>query len=146
MGRRYGIALLLFAALSAWLVAGAHLSCIYFGPQCYSAQMAPPFVVESAQAGTMLAPLATIAASAIFIVLGCYAFSATGLMRRLPLLNVGIYSIALVCIIRGLLPIQLFVRHPEKISNTVLWVGVAWLLVGLCYLLGYRAVKKHRAD
>ncbi|MCG7534999.1 hypothetical protein [Pseudoalteromonas sp. OOF1S-7] len=143
MSRGYGIALLLLATCAAFLVAAAHLSCIYFGPQCYAVQMAPPFVVESARAGTLLAPLLTLVVSAIFIILGCYALSAARFIRRLPFLRAGIYSISAVCIVRGLLPIQLFLRYPEKISAPVLMAGIAWLVVGLCYWFGYRAVKKH---
>ncbi|MCO7187895.1 MULTISPECIES: hypothetical protein [unclassified Pseudoalteromonas] len=143
MSRRYGIVLLLLATLTAFLVAVAHMSCIYFGPQCYAAQMAPPFVVESARAGTLMAPLLTLAVSAIFILLGCYALSAARFIRRLPFLRLGIYSISAVCIVRGVLPIQLFFRYPEKISDPVLIAGIVWLLVGLCYLFGFRAVKKH---
>ena len=47
--------------------------------------MAPVSVIESAKAGTLLAPLGTIVVSAIFIVFGCYALSGATLIRRLPL-------------------------------------------------------------
>ena len=106
--------------------------------------MAPTSNIESAKAGTLLAPLGTVLVSAIFIVFGCYALSGTGLIRRLPLLSFGIYAIATACIIRGMLPIQLWVRHPNKVTDSVLIVGVVWLLVGLCYLFGYKAVNGKR--
>lgn len=143
MSRKWGIVLLTIAASIFFCTALAHLSCIYFGPQCYSAQMAPPQIVESAMAGTMLAPLGTILVSAIFIVLGLYALAGAGLFYKLPLLGVGIYTISIISVIRGLLPIQLYFRHPEKVSNPTLIVGVIWLLVGLFYYFGYRAIRKH---
>ena len=138
---RQGVILLVIAAAIAFLTALAHLSCIYFGPQCYEIQMAPPDIVESARAGTLLAPVGTILVAMIFVVLGCYALSGAKLMRELPLLKFGVYTIAVICIIRGILPLQLWLRHPEKVNAAVLLAGFIWLGVGLCYLLGYRAVK-----
>lgn len=141
MSFKKGIVLLVIGALAAISAGFAHLSCIFFGPQCYSAQMAPSIIVESAEANTLLAPVAAIGICIFFVVLGCYALSGAKLIRKLPLLSFGIYSIATVCIIRGVLPLQLWVRHPSKVSDAILVVGLAWLLVGLCYLFGYRAVN-----
>lgn len=138
---KQGVVLLVIAATIAFLTALAHLSCIYFGPQCYVIQMAPPDIVESARAGTLLAPVGTILVAMIFVVLGFYALSGAKLMRKLPLLTFGVYTIAVICIIRGILPLQLWLRHPEKVNAAVLLAGFIWLGVGLCYLMGYRAVK-----
>jgi hypothetical protein len=141
MSFKKGIVLLVIGAIAAISTGFAHLSCIFFGPQCYSAQMAPAIIVESAEANTLLAPIAAIGICLFFIVLGCYALSGAKLIRKLPLLSFGIYAIATVCIIRGILPLQLWIRHPSKVSEAILAVGIVWLLVGLCYLLGYRAVN-----
>lgn len=143
MSRKKGIVLLVVAAGIFFCTALAHLFCIYFGPQCYSAQMAPPQIVESAKAGTMLAPFGAILVSTIFTVLGLYALSGAGLFRRLPLLSFGIYTISIISVIRGLLPIQLYFRHPEKVSDPILIAGIIWLLVGVFFFFGYRAVRKH---
>ena len=144
MSFKIGVALLVFAAFTAISTGLAHLSCIFFGPQCYSAQMAPEVIVESAKANTLLAPLAAFGICVFFVILGCYALSGAKLIRKLPLLSFGIYSIAGVCIIRGILPLQLWVRHPEKVSNPILMVGIVWLIVGLCYFFGYRGVYGKR--
>lgn len=141
MGFKKGVLLLVVGAFAAIATGFAHLSCIFFGPQCYSAQMAPAIIVESAEANTFLAPFAAISICLFFVILGCYALSGAKLIRKLPLLSFGIYSIAIVCIIRGILPLQLWIRHPTKVSDAILLVGIVWLLVGLCYLFGYRAVN-----
>ncbi|KGJ95487.1 hypothetical protein [Colwellia psychrerythraea] len=142
MKPQVGVIFLVLAALIAMGTAAAHLSCIYLGPECYAAQMAPPLIVESAINGTYLAPIGTIFASGIFVVLGLYALSAAGftgiLLDKLPLVNYAIYTIATLCIIRGVLPLQLWLRHPEKISESILYVGIVWLITGLLYLVGYR--------
>ncbi len=141
MSFKKGIILLVIGAFAAISTGFAHLSCIFFGPKCFSAQMAPSVIVESAEASTLLAPVAAIGIFIFFVVLGCYALSGAKLIRKLPMLSFGIYSIATVCIIRGILPLQLWVRHPSKVSDLILIVGIVWLLVGLCYLIGYRAVN-----
>lgn len=133
-----GILFLVLAALIAIATAVAHLSCIYFGPECYSVQMAPPVVVKWAQAGSYLAPLAAVVVSSVFIVIALYALSGAGLIRRLPLLKLGLYTISAVCIVRGLLGMQLWLRHQEKIDASIFYAGIVWFMVGLLYLFGCR--------
>jgi hypothetical protein len=135
---KIGAIFLVLAALIAIATAVAHMSCIYLGPECYAAQMAPPQIVESAKNGTYLAPVGTVFASSIFIVLGLYALSGAGIFRKLPLLKFGIYTIGILCIIRGILPLQLWIRHPDKVNDIVFYTGIVWLVTGLLYLTGYR--------
>lgn len=138
MKSNLGVAFLVLGALIAIGTAVAHTSCIYFGPGCYATQMAPDFVVESAENGTYLAPVAAIFASIIFVVFGLYALSAAGIIRKLPLLKFAIYTIAIISIIRGLLPLQFWLRNPDKISDYAFYAGIVWLVAGLLYLFGYR--------
>ncbi len=144
MSKRVGVALLVLVALIAGGTALAHLSCIYFGPECYAAQMAPPVIVESAKVGGWLAPVGTVLVAGIFLVWALYGLSAAKLIPRLLWLTPVVYLIGALCVIRGLLPIQLWLRHPEKVSDPVMIVGLVWLASGLMYILGYRAVRKSR--
>jgi hypothetical protein len=144
VNQRYGIILLVLAAIIAFGTALAHFSCIFFGIECYSAQMAPQSIILSSQNGTFLAPAATVVASIIFAALGFYALSGAGLIRKLPFLTFGIYSISVVCVVRGLLPLQLWVRHPEKVNNAALLVGLLWLFTGLIYWIGYKNICKSK--
>jgi len=50
-----------------------------------------------------------------FLDFGLYALSGAGIIRRLPLLKLVMYTIATLCIIRGVLPLQLWVRYPDKV-------------------------------
>jgi hypothetical protein len=79
--------------------------------------MAPKFIVESAQNGTLIAPIIAVIVSLLFITFGLYALSGAGILRRLPLLKFDIYSIAWVSIVRGILPLQLWLRHPEAVNK-----------------------------
>lgn len=137
---RFGVLFLCLAAMIAIGTGLAHFSCVFLSPDCYRLQMAPEFVVESAQNGTWLAPVAALVVASLFVVFGFYALSGAQLIRRLPLLSFGIYAIGVTCVIRGLLPLQLWIRHPDKASEPMILVGLIWLFVGLLYLIGYRLV------
>lgn len=129
-------------ALITFSTAFAHLSCLYFGPTCYSAQMAPPIIVESAKTGTLIAPLGNLIVSGIFISWGLLALSVSGLFRDIPYARHVCALIAFLCVIRGLLPIQLWLRKPENIDAISVIVGFVWLLTGLLYAVGL-LLNKH---
>ena len=142
MNKKTGIVLLIAGSAVAIATALAHLSCLYFGPEFYAAQMAPPAIVESAQQGTWLAPVGNIFVSSLFLLMAAYALSGAGIFAKLPLLKPAMYTIAVLCIIRGVLPIQLWLRKPDRVTDEVLIVGLVWLLTGFLYLFGFRIVRK----
>ncbi|MFK8013335.1 MAG: hypothetical protein AB8B80_14945 [Marinicellaceae bacterium] len=80
MKLKIGTVFLVLAAVSFILNAIAHLSCLYFGPECYAAQLAPKELVDSAKNATYFAPTLNIIVSSVFIVLGLYAFSTARLI------------------------------------------------------------------
>ncbi|MCC2604350.1 hypothetical protein [Planctobacterium marinum] len=139
--RTLAVSLLLVVAIVAAGTAIAHMSCIYLGPQCFEAQYAPMEIVESARQGTLLAPLGTIFVSALFLAVTAYALSAAGFIRVLPLLKAAIITISSLCVIRGILPIQLKIRHPELVDLSNLLIGLTWLLCGIFLYLGYRMMN-----
>jgi hypothetical protein len=141
---KIGVILLVLAAFIAMGTAVAHLSCIFLGPECYAAQMAPPQIIESAKNGTYFAPIGTVFASALFVVLGLYALSGAGIIRKLPLLKYAVYAVATLCIIRGILPLQLWLRHPDTVNDIVFYTGIVWLVTGLLFLFGYRMCNSQR--
>ena len=136
MKNKIAKSLLILGALIATFTALAHLSCIIFGPQCYKAQLAPEFIVESAIQGTWLAPFGAILISLLFFTCAAYALSKAGIIRKIPLLNLGIYTIATIAIIRGLLTFQLKFRHPELVDLNNLSIGGVWFIAGLLFLIG----------
>lgn len=144
MKSKIGVILLVLAACIALGTAVAHMSCIFLGPECYAVQLAPAQVIASAVDGTYLAPISTICVSIIFVILALYALSGAGIIRKLPLLHYGIYAVAMLCIIRGILPLQLWLRHPDKVNDMVFYAGVLWLVTGLFFLFGYRLCSKQR--
>ncbi len=138
----YGKFFLIIIAFLAFGVVIAHMSCIYVGEQCYSAQMAPKIIIESAKAGTLIAPVATVIVSLLFAIVGLYALSSSRIIIKLPYLNAAVMTISVLCIIRGVLPLQLWLRKPELMPLDGLIVGIIWLVSGLIFFAGHRQVKK----
>lgn len=102
----------------------AHISCIYFGPQCFQSQMAPELIINSAETGSWLAPVATIVVSALFLTSAFYALSGARIIRKAPLLILGIYAISCMCIVRSISGILLAIAYPESFSKSSLVVEI----------------------
>jgi hypothetical protein len=81
----------------------------------------------------------------VFAVCGLYGLSGAGLIRRLPLLRLGLFVIGLVCTLNGVplifqLPAVLGVRPaPQPIPISFVISSLVFLTVGLGYLTGLAA-------
>ncbi len=134
--------------ISAGFLASAsaiwHLLCIFGGPSWFEFARAPQQVIESAQQGTMLAPISTVFVASLMFACTIFAFSAAGLVRKVPQLKSALITIAVLCTLRGLIAIPTFVTS----SGFDTWQIVAstvWFYVGICFIAGsieqYRLVK-----
>ncbi|GLX77327.1 hypothetical protein tinsulaeT_06670 [Thalassotalea insulae] len=132
----------MLVALIAVGTAIAHMSCIFLGPQCYAAQMAPPEIVQSAENGTLLAPLSTAFISLLFIIVGLYSLSSARVIRRLPLLSLAVYVISTLCIVRGLATIPSSFIYPELVSIFSTIAGAIWFLTGVMFILGHNFIRQ----
>lgn len=139
---KIGAYALVLAAFIAVFTALAHASCIILGPSCYQAQMAPDQIVQSAIDGTWVAPIGTLAISFLFMLCAAYALSAAGILRRLPLLNLGIHCIAALCVVRGFATVPLSLMFPDMVSSFSVFAGLLWFLTGLLFFFGYRYARQ----
>jgi hypothetical protein len=144
MERTAKIALLIGSSI-AFFTAIAHASCIFLGPACFKAQMAPPELVESAKQGTWLAPIATLVISGMFILCGLYALSGAKFIKKIPLTHLALVVISGLCIIRGLGTIPLSFIFPEMVSAFSILADVIWLVVGLLYAYGFKHYHKNNS-
>jgi hypothetical protein len=89
---------------------------------------------------TLLA--ASLFVALIFAIWGLYGLSGAGLLRRLPLLRLGLLAIGAIYTLRGLLLIPLLLASlgllasPEPILPQALLASFVSLLVGCFYLAG----------
>ena len=82
--------------------------------------------------------------AAVVAVFGCYALSAAGKIRRLPLLRTVLTAVTAIYLLRGLLVIpqaQFVFKHPEQLRFAVF--SLIALIIGLIHLGGLLTFLKH---
>lgn len=126
--------LLISAGVIALASAIWHLLCILGGPSWFAFARAPQLIIDSSVQGTLLAPIGTIIVASLMFASAVFAFSAVGIIHKVPLLKPALITIATLCTLRGLIAIPTFTT-----SNGVdVWQIVAssvWLYVGICFLV-----------
>lgn len=133
--------------LVATLIAAAgvliHLVALVAGPAWFAFFGAPPAIVRSAEAGTWLAPVSTLAISAGMGLCGLYGASALGWMRRLPLLRLGLGTVAATCLLRAVVVVPLFVWRPNLLSTFEVVAALVWGLAGMGFVGAWRLARGH---
>jgi hypothetical protein len=131
-------AAMISVALVSLLVVIAHMSCIWLGPECFYVQRAPLSIIESSKNGTWFAPIGTTFVSSLFLVCSFYALSGGGIIRKLPLLKVGIYTIGSICIARGFLITPVLYSYPHLRSTFEILAAIIWLACGVLIIWGFK--------
>jgi len=129
-------------ALMGLITAISHMSCIFLGPECFKAQLAPSALIESSRNGTLLAPIATIIISFLFILCSAFSLSATGVIKKLPFTYYALGTLAILCTIRGIATIPLSLIFIEMVTTFSLVAGFIWFVVGLLYVYGFMQYHK----
>lgn len=83
--------------------------------------------------GPSIPYIITIIVALCFFLCGIYAFSACGIIRKLPLLRLGIYTIAIIFLSRALWGFTMLLSDFDlcKLSSTIIAITV-----GVLYLVG----------
>ncbi len=129
--------LIYLAAAISLAGAAIHVAAIIGGPSWYLFFGAPPRIVDSARAGTWLAPVSAAAIALLMAICAVYACSALGLVRRLPLLRLALAGIAAICLLRGLVLVPLAFTHPEVRTPFEIIAALVWGTAGLGFAAGF---------
>lgn len=119
------------------LVALLHVAIVLSGPRAYQFFGAGSFL-PLLERGSWIPALVTLGLAAVFGLWGLYAFSGAGLVRKLPLLNLGLYLVGGIYTLRGLLLVQeliLLTRGRHVPAQMPVFSAVA-LSIGIAYLVG----------
>ncbi|KPV93687.1 hypothetical protein AN214_04270 [Pseudoalteromonas sp. P1-9] len=73
------------------------------GPSWYLFARAPEFIIASSRQETLLAAIGTTIVTLLMTACAIFAFSAVGIIRRVPFLKSALVVIATISILRGLL-------------------------------------------
>jgi len=126
-----------------------HVAIIIGGPDWYRFFGAGERMARLAARGSIYPAIITSSIAAILGVWAVYAFSAAGVIRRLPLLRLALTLIAAVYLARGILgvPVVLLVDNVytnqlrEKMTFMVVSSAIC-VVLGLCYAVGATRLRR----
>lgn len=113
-----------------------HVGCIIFGASWYRFFGAGEQMAVMAEQGLIKPSIITSLIVVVLSIWSLYAFSAAGLIGRLPLLGVALSLITMIYCMRGLAGFY-FVTNPIGRSPEFwIWSSVICLSIGLLHLIG----------
>lgn len=121
-----------------------HIAAIFGGASWYAYFGAPRSVVQSARDGTWLAPVSALVIAGLMAICAAYAFSALGVLRRLPLLRTGLAGMAIVCLLRALVLWPLMINHPNLRNTFEIVAAIVWGIAGVGFVFGFRLAGSKR--
>ena len=131
------IYLIIAGTLNA-IVAVLHLGCIYFGAHWYRFFGAGEGMAILAEKGSIQP---TIITSFIIVVLSLwslYAFSAAGVIAKLPFIRVALSLITFIYLARGVLGLFLIKSPMGRPPEFWVWSSIICLIFGIIHLIGLR--------
>ena len=114
-----------------------HVGALFVGLSWLTFFNAPPSVIASYKAGTLLAPISCLIIAGLMGTCGYYAASVVGLVPRPLLQRFGLAVMATVCTVRVLaLPI-LAVNHSELRNTFEVVAAIVWGLAGIGFICAF---------
>ena len=123
-----------------------HIGAIFGGVAWYLYFGAPHDIVESARQGTWLAPLGASVIAGLMALCAAYAFSAIGVIPRLPLLRTGLAVMATICLLRALVLWPLMIGHPALRNTFEVVAAIVWGVAGVGFAMGLGLLRQSRTE
>tara|TARA_B110000211_G_scaffold222699_1_gene271685 strand:+ start:1797 stop:2216 length:420 start_codon:yes stop_codon:yes gene_type:complete len=131
------IFLIIAGALSA-VVAILHLGCIYFGAPWYRFFGAGEQMALLAERGSIQPTLITSGIVLVLSIWSLYAFSAAGVIVRLPLLRLALIIITSIYLFRGVAGFFLVSSPMGRSPEFWVWSSLICLIFGIIHLIGLK--------
>lgn len=126
-----------FSAVAALL----HVGCIIFGTSWYRFFGAGDHMVRLSASGSMAPAIITAGIAVVLALWSLYAFSAAGVIPRLPLIRTVLCGITAIYLLRGLAGLTLALAAPgDRGVAFWLWSSLICLGIGTLYLVGTQQV------
>ena len=129
------IVFLISGTLSAF-AAVLHIGCIYFGAPWYRFFGAGEEMAVLAEQGSMHPAFITSVIVIVLSIWSFYAFSAAGVITRLPLLRLALTVITFIYLIRGIAGFFLINYPMGRSPEFWLWSSLICLSVGIVHCIG----------
>ncbi|MEO3736155.1 hypothetical protein [Shewanella baltica] len=129
--------LIIAGALSA-VVAILHIGCIYFGAPWYRFFGAGEQMALLAERGSIQPTLITSGIVLVLSIWSIYAFSAAGVIIRLPLLRLALILITFIYLLRGVAGFFLVSSPMGRSPEFWMWSSLICLSFGIIHFIGLK--------
>lgn len=118
------------------IAAALHLAIIAGGPAWYRWFGAGERMAAMAERGEVRPAIVTLGIAMVLGLFAAYAFSAAGLIAKLPLLRLALIGITGIYLARGLALAPLLIWKPHLVTSFIVWSSVIVLVYGLVHAIG----------
>jgi hypothetical protein len=129
---------LIVAGMLSGVAAILHIGCIYFGAPWYRFFGAGEKMAVLAEQGSIQPTLITSGIVFILFIWSLYAFSAAGVIVRLPLLRLALILITSIYLLRGVAGLFLVNSPMGRSSEFWVWSSLICLSFGIVHLIGLK--------
>ena len=129
---------LIVAGVLNAFVALLHLGCIYFGASWYRFFGAGEQMATLAEQGSLRPTVITSIIVILLSIWSLYAFSAAGVISRLPFLRLVLSLITLIYLVRGIAGLFLISSPMGRTPEFWLWSSIICLLFGIIHFIGVK--------
>jgi hypothetical protein len=113
-----------------------HLGCLVGGAPWFRALGAGEGVVRAAERGELFPVIGTIFIAAVLFGWAAYAFSAAGILMKLPLTRTALVAISSVLLLRGLAVPAMQAWRPDLSQSFIYTTAAICTIYGLIFLIG----------
>jgi len=129
---------LIFAGIFSTSAALIHVGCIYFGASWYRFFGAGEQMAIWAEQGNIKSTIITSGITLVLSIWSAYAFSAAGLITKLPLVKLAMIAITTVYLVRGAGGLFLMSNPIGRSPEFWLWSSLICLIVGVVHAIGIK--------
>lgn len=129
------VMLIIAGTLSA-MAAALHIACIYFGAPWYRLLGAGEHMAKQAEQGSLIPTIITLGITLMLFIWSLYAFSAAGLITKLPLMRLALIVITSIYLVRGVAGFFFIANPIGRSPEFWLWSSAISLSLGTVHLIG----------
>lgn len=118
------------------LIAVAHIIGLFWAQEMYDYTGVGENMQRNAEIHPLLPTAITIFVTIFFFIFGLYGLSGAGIIKKLPLLTTGVFTIAAIYLMRGIVGIVINIGFESSFQWHHLLFSFCALAIGLLYLSG----------
>ncbi|WP_108821034.1 hypothetical protein [Dysgonomonas sp. Marseille-P4361] len=126
------------------LIAIAHVVGLFWAQEMYDYTGVGENMQRNAEIHPLLPTAMTVFVAIFFLIFGLYGLSAAGIVKKLPFLKLGVFTIAAIYLVRGIVGSVINIGFESSFIWYHLLFSLCALGIGVLYLLGGLQIWKSK--